>query len=118
MLSHSNFGSSDAPSAMKMRETLDLVHEHMPDLEVDGEMHGDCALDEAARKAILPGSALHGSAGVSHGGRDAANGLVDVRGRLGRRVGGLDRLFLCAERFDFGLQLGGGRLKLLELIVD
>jgi malate dehydrogenase (oxaloacetate-decarboxylating)(NADP+) len=64
LLSHSNFGSSDAPSALKMRETLALLHERMPDLEVDGEMHGDCALDEAARKAILPGSVLHGSANL------------------------------------------------------
>src|SRR5580704_8840237 len=45
LLSHSNFGSSDAPSAVKMRETLSLLHARMPDLEVDGEMHGDCALD-------------------------------------------------------------------------
>src|SRR5580700_10126329 len=64
LLSHSNFGSSDAPSALKMRTTLALLHERMPDLEVDGEMHGDCALDEAARKAILPSSTLHGSANL------------------------------------------------------
>src|SRR6266481_5720691 len=54
LLSHSNFGSSDAASALKMRTTLALLHERMPDLEVDGEMHGDCALDESERKAILP----------------------------------------------------------------
>src|SRR5271156_5734754 len=53
LLSHSNFGSSDAPSAVKMRATLALLHERMPSLEVDGEMHGDCALDEAARRSIL-----------------------------------------------------------------
>jgi malate dehydrogenase (oxaloacetate-decarboxylating)(NADP+) len=64
LLSHSNFGSSDAPSAVKMRETLALLHERMPGLEVDGEMHGDCALDESARKAILPGTTLHGSANL------------------------------------------------------
>jgi malate dehydrogenase (oxaloacetate-decarboxylating)(NADP+) len=64
LLSHSNFGTSDAPSALKMRATLDLLHERMPDLEVDGEMHGDCALDEAARHAILPGSPLKGSANL------------------------------------------------------
>jgi len=64
LLSHSNFGSSDAASALKMRTTLALLHERMPDLEVDGEMHGDCALDESARKAILPGSTLHGSANL------------------------------------------------------
>jgi malate dehydrogenase (oxaloacetate-decarboxylating)(NADP+) len=64
LLSHSNFGSSDAPSALKMRETLALLHRLRPHLEVDGEMHGDCALDEAARKALLPGSTLHGSANL------------------------------------------------------
>jgi malate dehydrogenase (oxaloacetate-decarboxylating)(NADP+) len=64
LLSHSNFGSSDAPSALKMRETLRLLHERLPGLEVDGEMHGDCALDELARKAVLPGSTLRGSANL------------------------------------------------------
>jgi len=64
LLSHSNFGSSNAPSALKMRQTLALLKERMPQLEVDGEMHGDCALDEAARKAILPDSTLHGNANL------------------------------------------------------
>jgi malate dehydrogenase (oxaloacetate-decarboxylating)(NADP+) len=62
LLSHSNFGSSNAPSATKMRAALALLRARMPDLEVDGEMHGDCALDEAARRAILPNSTLSGSA--------------------------------------------------------
>ena len=56
LLSHSNFGSSDAPSALKMRAALALLRERVPELEVDGEMHGDCALDEAARRAVLPDS--------------------------------------------------------------
>jgi malate dehydrogenase (oxaloacetate-decarboxylating)(NADP+) len=64
LLSHSNFGSSGAPSALKMREALALLHRRLPDLEVDGEMHGDCALDEAARNAILPDSTLRGSANL------------------------------------------------------
>jgi malate dehydrogenase (oxaloacetate-decarboxylating)(NADP+) len=64
LLSHSNFGSSDAPSALKMRAALALLHERMPALEVDGEMHGDSALDETARAAVLPGSSLHGSANL------------------------------------------------------
>jgi malate dehydrogenase (oxaloacetate-decarboxylating)(NADP+) len=64
LLSHSNFGSSDAPSALKMRAALALLHERMPALEVDGEMHGDSALDEMARAAVLPGSSLHGSANL------------------------------------------------------
>jgi malate dehydrogenase (oxaloacetate-decarboxylating)(NADP+) len=64
LLSHSNFGTSDAPSALKMRATLGLLKSRMPELEVDGEMHGDCALDESARQAVLPGSTLHGSANL------------------------------------------------------
>ncbi|HEX3849082.1 MAG TPA: NADP-dependent malic enzyme [Steroidobacteraceae bacterium] len=64
LLSHSNFGSSDAPSALKMRRTLELLRERAPELEVDGEMHGDCALDELARAAVLPHSTLAGSANL------------------------------------------------------
>jgi malate dehydrogenase (oxaloacetate-decarboxylating)(NADP+) len=64
LLSHSNFGGSDAPSAQKMRSTLALLRERFPGLEVDGEMHGDCALDEAARLAVLPESTLLGSANL------------------------------------------------------
>jgi malate dehydrogenase (oxaloacetate-decarboxylating)(NADP+) len=64
LLSHSNFGSSNAPSALKMRATLALLRERLPNLEVDGEMHGDCALDEAARRGILPDSTLEGSANL------------------------------------------------------
>src|SRR5277367_5507200 len=64
LLSHSNFGSSDAPSALKMREALALLRQRMPALEVDGEMHGDCALDESARIGILPGTTLYGSANL------------------------------------------------------
>jgi malate dehydrogenase (oxaloacetate-decarboxylating)(NADP+) len=64
LLSHSNFGTSDAPSALKMRATLALLKSRIPELEVDGEMHGDCALDEMARQSVLPGSTLHGSANL------------------------------------------------------
>jgi malate dehydrogenase (oxaloacetate-decarboxylating)(NADP+) len=64
LLSHSNFGSSNAPSALKMRATLALLHVRLPELEVDGEMHGDCALDETARRSTLPDSTLHGSANL------------------------------------------------------
>jgi malate dehydrogenase (oxaloacetate-decarboxylating)(NADP+) len=64
LLSHSNFGTSDAPSALKMRAVLALLRNRLPELEVDGEMHGDCALDETARHAVLPGSTLRGSANL------------------------------------------------------
>lgn len=64
LLSHSNFGSSDAPSALKMRRALELVRAQAPELEIDGEMHGDCALDESLRKAALPETTLQGSANL------------------------------------------------------
>ena len=64
LLSHSNFGSSNEPSAIKMRRTLELLREQAPWLEVDGEMHGDVALDGAARKVLMPNSTLHGDANL------------------------------------------------------
>ena len=64
LLSHSNFGSSELPSAVKMRRTLALLREQAPWLEVDGEMHGDMALDGAARLAVMPGTTLVGDANL------------------------------------------------------
>jgi malate dehydrogenase (oxaloacetate-decarboxylating)(NADP+) len=64
LLSHSNFGTSDAPSAVKMRRTLALLRQQAPWLEVDGEMHGDVALDGAARRALMPHSTLQGDANL------------------------------------------------------
>jgi malate dehydrogenase (oxaloacetate-decarboxylating)(NADP+) len=64
LLSHSNFGSSTAPSALKMRRVLALVRDQDPSLEIDGEMHGDSALDESVRRATLPDSTLSGSANL------------------------------------------------------
>ena len=64
LLSHSNFGSSNAPSALKMREVLRLLGERAPLLEVDGEMHGDCALSERMRKHTLATTTLHGDANL------------------------------------------------------
>jgi malate dehydrogenase (oxaloacetate-decarboxylating)(NADP+) len=64
LLSHSNFGSSDADSALKMRATLRLLRERCPSLEVDGEMQGDCALDEKRRQASVSDSVLIGSANL------------------------------------------------------
>jgi malate dehydrogenase (oxaloacetate-decarboxylating)(NADP+) len=64
LLSHSNFGTSDAPSAVKMRRTLELLRVQAPWLEVDGEMHGDVALDGAARRALMPNSTLQGDANL------------------------------------------------------
>ncbi len=64
LLSHSNFGSSELPSAQKMRRTLELLRQQAPWLEVDGEMHGDVALDAAARHKIMPRSTLAGDANL------------------------------------------------------
>ena len=64
LLSHSNFGSSNQPSALKMRETLELLRIQAPWLEVDGEMHGDVAIDSEARKKLMPHSTLTGDANL------------------------------------------------------
>jgi malate dehydrogenase (oxaloacetate-decarboxylating)(NADP+) len=64
LLSHSNFGSSNQPSAIKMRRTLELLREQAPWLEAEGEMHGDVALDADARAALMPHSALQGNANL------------------------------------------------------
>ncbi len=64
LLSHSNFGSSNSESAQKMRAALAIVQRDAPDLEVDGEMHGDTALDSAFRKKIMPNSTLTADANL------------------------------------------------------
>ncbi len=64
LLSHSNFGSSNHPSALKMREALGLLRVKAPWLEVDGEMHGDVALDGKARAELLPRGTLAGDANL------------------------------------------------------
>ncbi len=64
LLSHSSFGSSNEPSAIKMRDTLALLQQQAPWLEVDGEMHGDVALDGEARRALMPHSTLQGDANL------------------------------------------------------
>ena len=64
LLSHSNFGSSNAPSAVKMREVLVLIQKADPTLEVDGEMHGDSALDASIRGGAVTSSPLKGDANL------------------------------------------------------
>ncbi|WP_171963438.1 NADP-dependent malic enzyme, partial [Bordetella trematum] len=64
LLSRSNFGTGSSASGAKMREALELVRAQAPELEIDGEMHGDCALDEALRLRILPSSSLKGEANL------------------------------------------------------
>jgi malate dehydrogenase (oxaloacetate-decarboxylating)(NADP+) len=64
LLSHSNFGSRNQPSAIKMREALALLRERAPWLEVDGEMHGDIALNANYRRELMPDSTLTGEANL------------------------------------------------------
>jgi malate dehydrogenase (oxaloacetate-decarboxylating)(NADP+) len=64
LLSHSNFGTSNAPSAQKMRGVLALLRERAPELDVDGEMHGDVALDGQLREEVIPESTLNGDANL------------------------------------------------------
>jgi len=64
LLSHSNFGSSRNPSAQKMSKAREILEQRAPQLEVEGEMHGDAALDEKIRLRIFPNSRLKGEANL------------------------------------------------------
>ncbi len=64
LLSASNFGSIDLPSTRKMQRALALLHERAPDLEVEGEMHGDAALSEEIRLKVFPNTRLRGQANL------------------------------------------------------
>jgi malate dehydrogenase (oxaloacetate-decarboxylating)(NADP+) len=64
LLSHSNFGTANTASAAKMRSALGLVRERAPELEVEGEMHGDCAISETIRNRLFPNSRLKGQANL------------------------------------------------------
>ena len=64
LLSRSNFGSGSSASGSKMQKALEIIRVKAPELEVDGEMHGDCALSEALRLRILPSSTLKGAANL------------------------------------------------------
>src|SRR5690606_19016464 len=64
LLSHSDFGSRDSKSALKMRRAVSILREIAPDLMADGEMHGDAALSEDLRQRIYPHSVLKGEANL------------------------------------------------------
>ena len=64
LVSHSSFGSSEAPSAAKMRTALEMIRGRMPNLEIEGEMHGDAALSEDVRQQAFPNSRLKGEANL------------------------------------------------------
>jgi malate dehydrogenase (oxaloacetate-decarboxylating)(NADP+) len=91
LLSHSNFGSADSVSARKMRDARRLLVERHPELEVDGEMHGDAALSVAIRDLVYPQSSLKGEANLLiMPNLDAANisfNLLKVSGGQGITIG-------------------------------
>lgn len=64
LLSHSNFGSRATSTALKMQAAMEILREKHPDLEVDGEMQADAALDEAVRNRVFPNSRLSGQANL------------------------------------------------------
>jgi malate dehydrogenase (oxaloacetate-decarboxylating)(NADP+) len=64
LLSHSNFGSDDSPSSLKMSQALDAIERIAPELEIDGEMHADAALSEAIRTHVHPDGRLKGEANL------------------------------------------------------
>jgi malate dehydrogenase (oxaloacetate-decarboxylating)(NADP+) len=93
LLSHSSFGSSDAPSAQKMREALELIRARAPGLAVEGEMRGDAALSKAIRDQMFPDSRLKTDANLLiMPNVDAANityNLLRVTAGGGITVGGI-----------------------------
>jgi len=87
LLSHSNFGSHDSPSARKMHLALEFVQTRMPDLEVEGEMHADLALSEELRKTRFPNSRLRDRANLLiMPNQDAANVAFNMLKVLGEGV--------------------------------
>jgi malate dehydrogenase (oxaloacetate-decarboxylating)(NADP+) len=64
LLSHSSFGSADSPTAEKMRTALRILHEKHPELPVEGEMHGDAALDAKHRLQIFPNARMREDANL------------------------------------------------------
>ena len=91
LLSHSNFGTDDSPTALKVSNALDIIERAAPDLEIDGEMHGDAALSESIRDRMHPDSKLRGEANLLiMPNLDAANiafNLLKMAGGEGITVG-------------------------------
>ncbi len=87
LLSHSNFGSGNSTSARKMAEATRLLRETFPDLEVEGEMHADTALNEELRKRIFPNTRLSGQANLLiFPTLDAANSAFNLVKALGKGI--------------------------------
>ena len=78
-LSHSSYGSSKRASAKKMRLARDLFVAAHPEIECDGELHGDAALEPNIRNAYMADSTLTDSANLLIcPNLDAANILYNV----------------------------------------
>ena len=88
LISHANFGNADTPTALKMRRAVEILRHRAPDLEVDGEMHPDAALDPNYRSFIFPNSRLTGSANfLVFPSLDAANGAYNLLKSAGDGLG-------------------------------
>ena len=87
LVSHSNFGTTDAPSARKMRRAREILAERAPDLEAEGEMHADAALSPFIREEVFPHSTLKGAANLLiMPNLDAANIAFNLLKALGQGV--------------------------------
>ena len=79
LISHSNFGNADTPSARKMRAAVAKLRDRVPGLEVEGEMHADSALSPALRQRIFPNARLDGAANLLvYPNLEAANGAFNL----------------------------------------
>ncbi|KAB0680838.1 NADP-dependent malic enzyme [Aureimonas leprariae] len=79
LVSHSNFGTDDTEETRKLRRALKLIQERAPNIEIDGEMHGDSALSESVRQRVMPTSHLKGDANLLiFPNLDAANITMNV----------------------------------------
>lgn len=98
LLSHSNFGSHDSASAIKMRQALQMIMAQEPDYEVEGEMHADLALSETLRLARFPESRLTGRANLLiMPNQDAANIAFNMLKVLGKGISIGPILLGCAR---------------------
>ncbi|MEW8026064.1 MAG: NADP-dependent malic enzyme [Candidatus Thiodiazotropha sp.] len=98
LVSHSNFGSHDSASAVKMREALTMVRKSMPELEIEGEMHADLALSEQLRSVRFPKSRLRDRANLMiMPNQDAANVAFNMLKVLGDGIAIGPILIGCAK---------------------
>lgn len=87
LLSHSNNGAVDPVHAQRLSDAVELIREHAPDLEVDGHMRADAALNEQVRQAVRPDSGLQGNANLLiMPNVDAAKIAYDIMKTLGDAV--------------------------------